>query len=99
MEVGSDYQRAAELGIERAELEPVVLKARQYQQVLERIDEARSLQDGADEEMRLLAEAEIAELSPQTEELEHEIKAMLLPKDARDQRSVIVEIRAGTGGD
>ena len=99
MEVGSDYQRAAELGIERAELEPVVLKARQYRQVLERIDEARSLQDGADEEMRLLAEAEIAELSPQSEELEHEIKAMLLPKDARDQRSVIVEIRAGTGGD
>ncbi len=99
MEVGSDYQRAAELGIERAELEPVVLKARQYRQVLERIEEARSLQDGADEEMRLLAEAEIAELSPQIEELEHEIKAMLVPKDPRDQRNVIVEIRAGTGGD
>ncbi len=99
MEVGSDYQRAAELGIERAELEPVVLKARQYRQALNRLDEARSLQDGADEEMRLLAEAEIAEVSPQIEVLEGEIKNLLLPQDPRDQRNVIVEIRAGTGGD
>jgi peptide chain release factor 1 len=99
MEVGSDYQRAAELGIERAELEPVVLKARQYRQALKRLDEARALQDGADEEMRSLADAEIEEVTPQVEELEGEIKNLLLPKDPRDQRNVIVEIRAGTGGD
>jgi len=99
MEVGNDYQRAAELGIERAELEPVVTKARQYQQALQTIAEARLLAAGADEEMRLLAEAEIAEVSPQIEELEREIKTMLLPRDPRDQRNVIVEIRAGTGGD
>jgi peptide chain release factor 1 len=99
MEVGSDYQRAAELGIERAELEPVVLKARQYRQVLKRLEEARSLQDGTDEEMRLLAEAEIAEVEPLIESLESEIKNMLVPVDPRDQRNVIVEIRAGTGGD
>jgi peptide chain release factor 1 len=99
MEVGSDYQRAAELGIERAELEPVVLKARQYRQALKSLEEARSLQDGADEEMRLLADAEIAEVVPQIEALEHEIKDLLLPQDPRDRRNVIVEIRAGTGGD
>ena len=46
-----------------------------------------------------LAEAEIAELEPQIERLEAEIKSMLLPKDPRDRRNVIMEIRAGTGGD
>jgi peptide chain release factor 1 len=99
MEVGSDYQQAAELGIERAELEPVIMKARLYRLALRTVEEARLLQGGTDEEMRVLAEAEIAEVSPQIEELEREIKNMLIPKDPRDQRSVIVEIRAGTGGD
>jgi peptide chain release factor 1 len=99
MKVGSDYQRAAELGMERAELEPLVNKARQYRQVLERLEEARTLRDSEDEELRLLAEAEISELEPEAESLEHEIKTMLLPKDRRDDRNVIVEIRAGTGGD
>lgn len=100
MEVGSDYQRAAELGIERSELEPVVLKAREYRQALNRLDEARGLQAGeTDEEMRQLAQAEIDELLPAIETLEAEVKSLLLPKDPRDQRSVIVEIRAGTGGD
>jgi peptide chain release factor 1 len=100
MEVGSDYQRAAELGIERTEIEPLVLNTRRYRQALERLDEARTLYDvEEDEELRLLAEAEIAELEPEIEKLEAEIKGMLLPKDRRDDRSVIMEIRAGTGGD
>ncbi len=100
MEVGSDYQRAAELGIERSELEPVVLKAREYRQALNRLDEARALQASeTDEEMRQLAQAEIDDLQPSIEKLEAEVKSLLLPKDPRDQRDVIVEIRAGTGGD
>ncbi len=99
MEVGNDYQRAAELGIERAELEPVVEKARQYRQALSRLEEAQALQYAEDEELRQLAEAEINELEPHLERLEAEIKALLLPKDPRDQRNVIMEIRAGTGGD
>lgn len=99
MEVGSDYQRAAELGIERAELEPVVEKARQYRRVLSRLDEARALEYADDDELRQLAEVEIAELEPLLDRLESEIKSLLLPKDPRDQRNVIMEIRAGTGGD
>ena len=99
MEVGDDYQRAAELGKERAEIEPVVEKTRQYRLALSRLEEARSLQNSEDEELRQLAEAEIAESGPQAEQLENEIRNMLLPKDPRDQRSVIVEIRAGAGGD
>jgi peptide chain release factor 1 len=99
MEVGDDYQRAAELGKERADLESIVEKARDYRQALQRLDEARDLQSAEDEELRLLADAEASELEPQIERLETELKAMLLPKDPRDERNVIVEIRAGTGGD
>lgn len=99
MEVGDDYQRAAELGIERAELEPLILKTRQYRHALNQLDEARALLDGEDDEMHSLAEAEIADLVPQIDRMEQEIKSMLLPQDPRDRRNVIVEIRAGTGGD
>jgi peptide chain release factor 1 len=99
MEVGSDYQQAAELGIERAELEPLVNKARQYRQALSRREEAQDLLDSEDEELRLLAESEISELDPQILDLEAEIRRMLLPRDKRDERNVIMEIRAGTGGD
>ena len=64
MGVGDDYQRAAELGVERAELEPIVTKARQYRESLARMDEARELLDVDDEELRLLAQGELDELEP-----------------------------------
>ncbi len=99
MDVGDDYHKAAELGIERAELEPVIQKARQYRQTLIELDEARSLIDIEDEDMRVLAEAEITELEEIIAKLENEIKSLLLPTDKRDGRNVIMEIRAGTGGD
>jgi peptide chain release factor 1 len=99
LEVGNDYQRAAEIGIERAELEPLVEKARAYRQTLEELKEARALLDGGDDELRQLAESEIAELEPRLDRLENELKTMLLPQDPRDKRNVIVEVRAGTGGD
>ena len=99
MEVGDDYQRAAELGIERAELEPLVTKSRQYRQAITQLEEAHSLEDTDDDELRQLAAAEIDQLKPEIEHLELEIKSMLLPKDDRDKRNVIMEIRAGTGGD
>lgn len=99
MDVGMDYQRAAELGIERAELEPFVSKAREYRQALTELEEARAILDAEDEELVTLAESEITELEPRIERLEQELKNLLLPQDARDRRNVIVEIRAGTGGD
>jgi peptide chain release factor 1 len=100
MEVGSDYERAAELGKERSDLEPLVVKIRTYRQALQQLDEARALQAAEeDQELRLLAESEIADLEPKIEQVEQVIKSMLLPKDRRDERSVIMEIRAGTGGD
>ncbi len=98
-ETGEDYQRAAEFAKERSDLEPIVIKAQEYRRELERLGEARQLQDSDDEELRELALADIAELEPLTVELERELKGLLVPKDPRDERNVIVEIRAATGGD
>jgi peptide chain release factor 1 len=98
-ETGEDYQRAAGLAKERSEIELVVAKAQEYRQTLKRLEEAETLLGETDEELRQLAEADVAELRPQLEGLEGELKSLLLPKDPRDERNVIVEIRAGTGGD
>ncbi|HLO31301.1 MAG TPA: peptide chain release factor 1 [Anaerolineales bacterium] len=100
LEVGNDYQRAAEINKERVDLEPLVEKAREYRQVVKSLEEARILLESEkDPELIALAEAEFTELSPQVEILEKEIKSMLAPKDPRDNKNVIVEIRAGAGGD
>ena len=98
-EVGEDYTAAIELSKERAELETVVTKARDYENTLEKIEETQSLLSAEDEEMRTLAEMEMEELQEHQATLEAELKSMLVPKDPRDQRNVIMEIRAGTGGD
>jgi len=98
-EVGDDYQRAAELNKERIDLEPFIEKIQEYRQALTQLEDARTLTEGEDQDLRQLAETEIAELEPAVERLEQEIKSLLLPKDRRDQRNVIMEIRAGTGGD
>ncbi len=100
MEVGNDYQKAGDINKERTELEPIVEKARQYREALKRLEEARALVSSEhDAEMHELAELEVAELEPKIPELEAELKAMLVPKDPRDDKNVFVEIRAGTGGD
>jgi peptide chain release factor 1 len=100
LEVGSNYQRAAEINKERVDLEPIVTKAREYRQAMKNLDEAKAiLLAGNDPDMVSLAEMDIAELDPKIEVLEKEIKALLVPKDPRDEKNVIVEIRAGAGGD
>lgn len=98
-QTGEDYQRAVELAKERAEIEPIISKANEYRQVLKQLEEANSLLSGDDHEMRQLAEIDLQELEPRSISLESELKSLLLPKDPRDDHNVIVEIRAGTGGD
>jgi peptide chain release factor 1 len=98
-QVGDDYTTAIELSKERAELEPIVNKARAYKDTLKKIDETEPLLNSEDEEMRTLASIEMDALVAKKEQLEDKLKSMLVPKDPRDQRSVIMEIRAGTGGD
>ncbi len=94
-----NYQLVVNLSKERAELEEIVTKTRQYRQILKSIEEARSLADSQDEDMRVLAQEDLKNLQPQADELEKELMKLLIPKDARDKRNVIMEIRAGTGGD
>ncbi|MGB7876479.1 MAG: peptide chain release factor 1 [Anaerolineales bacterium] len=99
-EVGGDYQRAAEINKERVDLEALIGKAKEYRQSINRFEEARELLESeTEEEMLALAQAEIEELEPKIEKLENQIKSMLVPKDPRDDKNVIMEIRAGTGGD
>jgi peptide chain release factor 1 len=102
LQVGADYQRAGEINKERTELEPIVQKSREYLRALTSLDEARAIlanEGEADADLRALAEADVQVLTPQIGSLENDIKRLLVPKDPRDEKNVIVEIRAGTGGD
>jgi len=98
-EVSTDYTRLAEYGRERSELEPVVLQYRAYRDVLAQVEDARALLDEEDAEMVELAQAELEVLEPRAQELEEGLKRLLLPRDPRDGKNVIIEIRAGAGGD
>lgn len=100
LEVGNDYKRAAEISKERTGLEPLIEKAKEYRQAMKSLDEARSmLVSESDAELVALAKADIEDLEPKIEVLEKQIKNLLVPKDPRDDKNVIVEIRAGAGGD
>ncbi len=100
LEVGSNYQRAGELNKERVDLEALVQKAREYRQAMKSLDEARAMIVAeSDADLIALAKADVEDLTPKIEVLEKEIKGLLIPKDPRDDRNVIVEIRAGAGGD
>lgn len=99
LEVGEDYLRATELSKERSDLDKIVSKAQIYRQAMADLADARTIAESDDSEMAELAALEIEELTATINEKESEIKSMLLPKDVRDDRNVIVEIRAGTGGD
>lgn len=85
---------------EHAEIEPIVFKYREYtkaQKILE--EDKEMLQETADDEMKELLKDEISELEETTLKLEEELKVLLIPKDPNDEKNVIVEIRAGAGGD
>ena len=100
LEVGSDYQRAAEINKERVGLESIVENAREYRQAVKSLEEARAiLESEKDADLVALAQADVVDLTPKIEILEKEIKGLLVPKDPRDDKNVIVEIRAGAGGD
>jgi len=95
----SNYQRVVELSKERAELQDIVEKGREYRDVVQRHREAEELANGDDSELAELASSELSELDAKLPKLENELKSLLLPSDPRDKRNTIVEIRAGTGGD
>jgi peptide chain release factor 1 len=100
MSAGPAADVYVKLASEYSELEPVVKKIREYQAAIDEADGLRAmLSDKAtDREMRELAEMELPELESRIEALGDEMQILLLPKDAADEKSAILEIRAGTGG-
>ena len=96
----SDYARVQELAQERSSLEELVGAFRTYQDLQNQLDDNRELlAENDDPELAELVELEIAELLDQIAALEDDLRLMLLPKDRNDDKNVIVEIRAGAGGD
>jgi len=100
MSAGPDSETYVRLASEYSELQPVVTKIREYQKVDGEIADLEALLNDktTDREMRDLAEMELPELKERLEGLEKEMQILLLPKDAADEKSAILEIRAGTGG-
>jgi peptide chain release factor 1 len=99
-EVIADYKRLEGLAKERASLEEVVALYRALRQVEDEAEGARSLiAEGGDEEIVRLASQELEALTERREQIEGRLTLALLPRDPRDDRNVIVEVRAGTGGD
>ncbi|MGH2548337.1 MAG: peptide chain release factor 1 [Thermomicrobiales bacterium] len=97
--IGSDPSRLMELGRERAELDPIVTAYREYRANEQAIDETRLMTDDSDREMADMAQDELKSLVARRAVLEQEIRRLLVPKDPNDEKNVIVEIRAGTGGE
>jgi len=99
-EVALDYEKVAEYAQERAELEDVVDTYRAYKIAEAELEGARSILDEeVDEELYEMARSEVERLQDRLSQLEERLRQLLLPKDPRDDHNVIVEIRAGAGGD
>ena len=97
----SNPQKIREIAKERAELEPAVRRFEEYKRVVRDRDESLKIlaDPGADPDLKALAEGEVAVLEKRAGALEAELKALLLPKDPFDEKDVILEVRAGAGGD
>ena len=94
----SKYQKHAKT---HSDLTPIVEKYREYKQLKVEIAEARQMlvDHASEEELRALAQEELASLESKIGKVEEELKLLLLPKDPNDEKNVLLEIRAGTGGD
>ena len=84
---------------EMGEMEPIVNKYREYKKAKESIAEAKEMLEMGDEELKELAKMELSELEDKIPAMEDELKVLLLPKDPNDEKNVILEVRAGTGGE
>ena len=98
--VAEDQRKFRKLMKEQADLAPIVDAYKQYKQAKQDVEDSLALLDEeSDEEMKELAKEELADAKKRIEELEQELKILLLPKDPNDEKNVIVEIRAGAGED
>lgn len=96
-DIANDIKKMTELSKEQSDIQPVVEKAKEYLQTIESISENKELLE--DKELGELAKEELKELEPLKDNLEEEIRVLLIPKDPNDDKNIYVELRAGTGGD
>jgi peptide chain release factor 1 len=95
----ADPERYRTVAKSHSELSEVVAKYREWKKADNDARQARQMLEDSEPELRRLAAEELARLEPELERLEHELKILLLPKDPNDEKNVVLEIRAGTGGD
>ena len=93
----SDMKQYIQLNKEYKDLQPIIEAYQEYKNILSNIENSKEMLK--DDEMKEMAKMELDELTPKQEELEEEIKVLLIPKDPADSKNVVVEIRAGAGGD
>lgn len=98
-EVLNDHEKYQKIGKALREIETPVEKYRELKAVRQGVAEAKAMLQESDADLRAMAEEEIAALEPRIGALEEELKVLLLPKDPNDEKNVVLEIRAGTGGD
>ena len=95
----SDGDKYRKVTKEQSELSEVVGKYREWKTVEDSLSQARPMLQEKDPDLRAMAEEEVTRLEPELVKIEEEIKVLLLPKDPKDEKNVVLEIRAGTGGD
>ena len=98
-EIIGDQKRYREIGKDYTKLKAIVEVFEKFKTIDSNLDQAKTMLRDKDEEMREMAKMEIEELVPQKTELEEQLKQMLIPRDPEDEKDIIFEIRAGTGGD
>ena len=99
-DVTQDTKRFTRLMKEQADLAPIVEAYKQYKQAKQDVEDSLAmLEEESDEDLREMAKEELSDAKKRIEELEHELKILLLPKDPNDEKNIILEIRAGAGGD
>lgn len=99
-DVTADAKKLQKLMKEQADLTPIVEAYKEYKQAKKAIEDSLAmLEEESDEEMRELAKMELSDSKKKVEELEQTIKILLLPKDPNDEKNIVLEIRAGAGGD
>jgi peptide chain release factor 1 len=98
-EILNDHEKYQKAARALHEIEAPVEKFRELKQVQKNLDEAQAMLADSDEDLRAMAQEEVAALEPRVQALEEELKILLLPQDPNDEKNIVLEIRAGTGGD
>ena len=95
----SDQKKFQTVAKQHRDLEPTVDKFREYRKIKDGIAEAKAMLNDGDPDIREMAQAELDALEPKIGPVEEELKLLLLPKDPNDEKNIVIEVRAGTGGD